>query len=546
MNLNFSIAALTGSKALSDRGAHRARHLFIAATISIIWVIVLCAIFNPRWETNDDVAMSMVAHGYGIADYGSPRLFFSNVVWGLIVRSLPSIDGVLGYSIATLMSLVLAGAAIVYFLLRVSVSTIASALVLIIVLMRPILFPQFTVTAGLLAVAAVLGLLAYQRNDSIFDLVAACSLAFFAYLIRDLELALVTAAALPLLDWRKLAMSRAARLAIGGLAICIAGAAIANIYAYSPPEWQTFRQQNSARAPLTDFAATKLILERPELLQSHGLSKNDIQLVGSWFFVDPRLSNPELLRSLVSGIPQQTVIERNLRSTFDAIYLPIGTKLFPLTLVAAVLLIIVLRVNLFAAWAIAAAAVVAIALAGRYPLLRVYYPLLALLISAPFAMEFRLRRWTYVPAMAALVAGIILNGQNLIDEAAASSRTMAQARQQKFRSSESTFVWGGEFPFEDAFPLFTREDDVRSTRIYGLGVLTLAPFSVATADERANRGLLVRLRSEAGIPLIAGPTDLSLLNTYCMEHYGVPLRTELANRTELWTVRNASCPGAAK
>jgi len=507
---------------------------------------MLCTIFSPRWDTNDDVAMSMVAHGYGIAEYGSPRLFFSNVVWGLIVRSLPSIDGLLGYSIATLASLALAAGAVIYFLLRMHVSVIASMLVLAIVFAHPVLFPQFTVTAGLLAVAAVLGLLTYQRHESTFDLVAACLLAFVAYLIRDLELALVMAAALPLLASRKLVMLRAARLAIGGLAICIAGAAIANNWAYSPPEWQTFRQQNSARAPLTDFAATKLILERPDILQRHGLSANDVRLVGSWFFADPQLSNPELLRTMVGEIPKQTVIEKNLALSLDAVSLPFGTKLLPLTLVAAVLLVLTPRANLFAAWSIAAAAVIAIAIAGRYPIVRVYFPLLALLITAPLAMAFRLPRWKHIIAVIALVAGIALNVRPLIGEATVSDQTIAMARHQKFTSSASTFIWGGGFPFEFVFPVFTREEDVRPSRIYGLGVLTLAPFSVATADEQANTGLLVRLRSEAGIPLIATPSDLSLLNTYCMEHYGVSLRTEIATRTELWTVLDASCPSTAK
>src|SRR5881392_1936328 len=81
MHTSVSTSSPVAPRAL-DRGASPIRHLLIAATISISWMILLCAAFNPKWETNDDVAMSMVAHGYGIADYGSDRLFFSNVLWG--------------------------------------------------------------------------------------------------------------------------------------------------------------------------------------------------------------------------------------------------------------------------------------------------------------------------------------------------------------------------------------------------------------------------------------------------------------------------------
>jgi hypothetical protein len=546
MNTNVSTASLTTATARPDRGASCIRHILTAAAISITWMTLLCAIFDPRWEVNDDFAMSGVAHGYGIAEYGSPRLFFSNVVWGFIVRGLPSIDGVLGYSVATLLSLALAATATVYFLLRIGIGPIVSALVLTLAFMRPILFPQFTETAGLLAIAGVLGLLAYHRHGSIFDLVLACCLAFIAYLIRDLELALVVVVALPVLPLRKLAASRAVRFAAAGLAVCIAGAFAANVWAYSSPEWQTFRQQNLARAPLTDFGATKFILERPDLMQRHGLSANDVKLVGNWFFVDPRLSDPELLRSLVSEIPAQTVVEKNLASSLPALSLLLGPQLMTITLVGAALLLVLLRPSLFAAWFVWSAAFLVFTALGRSPPVRVCLPILALLIIAAVSMKYRLPRWRRPLLVGTLLVGALFNAWRLVGEAVESDRIVAQARQQKFVSPESTFIWGASFPFEYVFPLFTREEDIRAVRIYGLGVLTLAPFSVPSADEARNQGFLARLRSPGGIPLIATPYQEFLLNTYCLEHYATPLKTSIANRTELWTIVNASCASAAK
>ncbi|WP_128950696.1 hypothetical protein [Bradyrhizobium guangzhouense] len=519
----------------------------MAATIAVGWTILLCATFDPKWETNDDVAMSMVAHGYGIADHGSARLFFSNVLWGIIVRSLPSVDGILGYSIATLLSLALAGAATVYFLLRLGVRPMVATLVLTIVFTRPILIPQFTETAGLLGIAAALGLQAFCRRRSVYDLVAACCLAFFAYLIRDLELALVFAVALPLFPWRKLANSQLAHLATAVLLICMAGATIADVRAYSSPEWQAFRQQNLARAPLTDFGVATFILERPDLMQRHGLSRNDVRLISDWFFVDPQLSNPELLLSLVREIPARTIVERNLASSLAVlIAVPQSPLLLTLTYVGIVLLMILLRLRLFAVWALFLAAIFAFASVGRPPPPRVCFPLLGLLIIAAVSMQPQLPRWRDLALTAALLAGAVLNAWHLIGEAAANDRAIALARFQKLSSPESTFVWGDALPYEVVFPVFTRVDDVRSTRIYALGVLTLAPFSVPTKDEAAHRGFLVRLRTEAGIPLIAAPEQQSLLNRYCNEHLGTPLRTQIKTKGELWSVVNASCAGAAK
>lgn len=57
--------------------------------------------------------MSIVAHGYGIAAVGMPNLLFFNVIWGCLVRAIPQIHGLWGYSIATTGGLVIVGMGIV-------------------------------------------------------------------------------------------------------------------------------------------------------------------------------------------------------------------------------------------------------------------------------------------------------------------------------------------------------------------------------------------------------------------------------------------------
>ncbi len=105
------------SKDIEDL-ASRFRSLLASLFIAVAFVVLICLTVSPRWETNDDVAMSMVAHGYGLAAYGSPNLLFSNVLWGYLVRTLPTIHGVFGYSMATLGVLTLVSAAIIHSLVR--------------------------------------------------------------------------------------------------------------------------------------------------------------------------------------------------------------------------------------------------------------------------------------------------------------------------------------------------------------------------------------------------------------------------------------------
>ena len=160
--------------------------------------------FEPLWETNDDVAMSMVAHGYGLAAYGSPHLIFSNVVWGHLVRAIPSIGGVSGYGVATVACFVVIGWSTLYFLNRLGAPFVVAWLAVGLLLLRPALFPQFTINAGLLAVAAILSWRAYARDGDVGNLIVACALAFTGYLIRERELMLVLFVGMPLMPWRVL------------------------------------------------------------------------------------------------------------------------------------------------------------------------------------------------------------------------------------------------------------------------------------------------------------------------------------------------------
>ncbi|SHM81274.1 hypothetical protein [Bradyrhizobium lablabi] len=544
-----SKSAISGTTTLEPIGSRRIaayRDLIFAVLLSTAFVILLCLIFNPRWETNDDVAMSMVAHGYGGAAYGSPRLIFSNVVWGIIVRALPTIDGLLGYSIATLLSLTIGAAATTYFLLRSGAGAVVSTLVLVFIFMRPVLFPQFTITAGLLAVAMLLGLRICQRDDSPVNLVAACCLGFLAYLIRAQEFALVIAVALPLLHWRKLFSSRAAWMSVSGLAICIVAATAIDAHSYSAPDWQAFWETNFTRAPFTDYRAMELVLRRPDLLQHYGLSENDVRLVGNWFFVDPKLSDPKLLRALLSEISVQGTLKEAIAFGLGAISLAAGHALLPLTLTGIVILFVFINSRFLLAWVICFAAIFAIGAAGRADVVRVYVPLFTLLVVISCARSMSRSRWRHFAVICTLLVGAIGNALQLREEAAASDRIFFQARAERFVSAESTLIWGASFPFEYFFPVFTRTENVKDSRIYGLGVFTLAPFSVASEDERTTRGLLARLQSEAGVPLIATSYYESLLNTYCTEHYGTHLRLTASTKTSLWEIKNASCPPPAE
>lgn len=186
--------------------------LILSFIISLLLVFTLCYFFEPHWETNDDIAMSMVAHGYGFVATSSPILVFSNVIWGYLVHLLPQINGVLGYTLATYAVLISVGAMILYVLRQCGFGWLISFFVITLLLVRPILFPQFTINAGLLTVAAIACWHFYGRQNDQLILLIGCLLAFFGFLVRDQEFILILLIALPLLPWGKIAKDRTTQI----------------------------------------------------------------------------------------------------------------------------------------------------------------------------------------------------------------------------------------------------------------------------------------------------------------------------------------------
>ena len=164
---------------LIHKNSQLAWDVFVSAT----FVLALCFFFEPRWETNDDVGMSMIAHGYGIAAVGMPNLVFSNVVWGYLVRIIPQINGVLGYSIAAIGILVSVGMVMLLASRKFRFGWLVSLPLLILLLARPVLFPQFTINAGLLTVGAVVCWHLYGQQENRLALLGGCLLSFFCYLV---------------------------------------------------------------------------------------------------------------------------------------------------------------------------------------------------------------------------------------------------------------------------------------------------------------------------------------------------------------------------
>lgn len=312
------------------------RALIVAGSL----VVALCVLFPPQWETNDDVAMSMIAHGYGIAAISSPNLVFSNVVWGHIVRAIPSLAGIPGYSLAALSLLVCTGTVVFYTLRGSGAGWIASISVLLLVLVRPVLFPQFTINAGLITLAALLWWYRYGRTGYPLTLITGGALGFIGILVRNQEFLLVLAVGAPFMPWRVFINDRFGRKIALVFLIAVAVAVIVDHGSYAGADWRAFDELNSARAPITDFGADAHLKEHPEILGRYGYTSNDVDLLRYWFFIDPMIADAQVLEAMLTELGPLAVRNGALLKGWLGLKAVSNPILLPLLLPAIVLFLL--------------------------------------------------------------------------------------------------------------------------------------------------------------------------------------------------------------
>lgn len=484
----------------------------LAIAIPSVLVLLLCTFFSLRWETNDDVAMSMIAHGYGAIAYASPRLVFSNVLWGHFVNSIPSVHGIVGYSIATMGILVVTGIAILYGLLLQGSSLLAGSLVIGLALVRAILFPQFTINSGLLAVAGVVLLMAYQRHpDRLPVLFFAIALMFVSFLVRWIEFAFVMLVALPFLNISQLRNSRPTLVAFATLALACGAALLIDDAAYQGSEWQAFNALNPVRVLFTDYGIEAHFAAKPDSLSRYGLSINDLRLLSKFYFLDPQLSDPRVLRALLHELPglfdPLTAIDRGIRA-FAVLF---RAELFPIFLAAALLFVVNPRWSTALSWLIFLAAVMMLGAMGRPGVTRIFYaPLVMLVIGS--ALDRSLSSLHRKAQVAVLVCAFAANAAITMSLASTTSKEMkiVQASLAKL-PSEPIVVWGRSLPYQLAYPVLSTPPLLT---LQALGSFSLAPYSNLVKSEQKGRGPLHLLKTGQTVRIVADKEKMELFSEY--------------------------------
>ncbi len=348
--------------------------------LGLIVLVALVLACEPLWLTNDDVHMSLLSEGEGITTVPNPHLVLTNIAWGYLIYWFPDFGGIRSYTWVTYVAFGIAYLGTWLGLKRSEVDHRVAALLMLLVYAPALIEPQFTILAGYLAAAALLLACTAIRLRSLTLAAFAGALVVISSLVRIDETVLVLLVSAPLCfmslraAWDSDLRNR--WLAVAGIsAAALAGFWFMDYLSFSAGPWAYFASGYRLRDGFTDFAIGAWFTSHPASLEGSGFSVNDLHLLKDWFSLDPQVYSPEQMQALLQRLPWEGRLHLDVESFVE------GLAPFSLPLVmalCAVLACVVLlhqrRVPLILTLVLFAALMVALCIAGRPGVSRIYVP----------------------------------------------------------------------------------------------------------------------------------------------------------------------------
>ena len=490
------------------------RGAWITAGLIAAFAVPL-ALGQPYWQENDDAFMAMVAHGYGITAAPGTELLFSSVLYGKLIQSLPaSIAGAQTYGVLSYVLLAAAATAAAYALWRAAVAGGLAAAGLVIVFAPVVLYPQFTVVAGLLVVSGALLL----ATDGRWRAAAAAAVLFaFGALVRFGAAGLTFVFVLPFLVPILRSAPRFAAVAV--LAAAAAGGIAADRLHYAAPAWEKFLAMNDARLRFTDWGLRPYFFREPLDPMRLGWVPNDLVMIEGWFFADPRVYTPARLNHLADQVSTPFLVLSNATRYHEAIA-PFSHEQF-LALLAFALFAAWRARSRLALWTLAAlgAVMLGIVLAGRPGAMRIYIPPLAgialfVLTVAPRPLA---RLHAILLGIGVTAAGTVLGFRNAADRA---EEELLRSRVCRMPADRLYVTWGDALPYERIYRPLAPPGDGCALPFYPLGVQSYAPYALERLRTGTGAGDVIQaLLDGKEIDMFANGWQIDVLRRHLRIHY---------------------------
>lgn len=317
---------------------------FALLAVLLLQATVL-VVFQPSYETNDDVFMTMIASGQGFCPAPDEHLLFTNVIVGQALKRLYTAwPGIPWYGCYLLTIHYLAQVALLYCALTAdkqrsfggdkyavgAIGSLQSAeaassstrrrLTLYLIYFAIVELPmlntlQFTATAFLAAQAGLFLLWMAARRRCVqpqasvgLRTSAGAAMLLVAGLVRveSLLMAVLVSAPLGLTlarhPWRRTLLPSAGAAALAAILILLATQYDRRSYEQDP-RWSDFFGYNELRVKFNDYQWTTYTPQTAGGFSAVHWSANDHEMIAHWFFDDPAVYSEANLRAIVTSYP---------------------------------------------------------------------------------------------------------------------------------------------------------------------------------------------------------------------------------------------------
>lgn len=314
-------ATIARAEALADRLGPLALSIVIVTGAVLAYFLL---VGHPIWGTNDDAGMSTVAAGVLIAPEPSSHLLFINHWYGWFISRLytwhPGIPWYgLGHIAIISLSLVVFNYAILR-LRRDWFFRLTSALATVAVVLPAFWHLQFTIVAGLSALAGTMLLMSLVaappegRMRLALPVVTVWCLLVLGAAIRMTSLQVIAVLAAPLfvvqcsLVYLRAGGERTRRLAVPVVVILVAGVLVAGGEVLERRHyersltWSRWLALNHVKSAFTDYNAVRYNPDTHSAFASVGWNKTDYRMITSFQYVDPVRYAPAKFRRVVERV----------------------------------------------------------------------------------------------------------------------------------------------------------------------------------------------------------------------------------------------------
>lgn len=523
------------------------KKVFIVGVVTIVLSLIFIYIFyTPYWLTNDDAGMAMAVYGYGSCMQGNPNIVYSNIIWGHIVKYFPSFFDIQGYTWCQYIVIVLSVFLVFYCVNEYDNNIFICILLCVSMLFYACVLPAFTTTSGYSTLAASLCFITFLNKRKKGFIVLAFLFAFLGFLIRKEEFFLVCLCSLPMVPWKKFLASNISIFFSCSLVFLLILSSLINNKSYSGPEWQAFHHWNQVRTFLVDYGGASTLIEQEDIIKKFNYTKNDLYLLGNFFFVDASIADAEKIEMMKSNIKLDKIIKGSYDNGIKSIKTFRDGVLGIMTIIFFLILTKKINYKLIIALLLVIATFFFIGFMGRPSQERIYYPVSFLLIS--FALISKktdiLDRYIWIDGNVLTFCLFLL----FIFSISRFSHVNHAYQRKDFdfikedvaiMQDEDIIVFAASFPVEIMYKPFSKISDIDKFSFQWLSAGSFHPYARNYFNIEDRNGFSNYFKN--GFKIVCGDGFRSLLETYCSEHLNGDMNYSILKSNYLYKIFDMRC-----